>query len=80
MATKNISISVEAYERLRMMKEKNESFTDVINRITGKSSILEYAGILKGEVGEKLEKYIKERRALDNDRRARILRMLKDAT
>ena len=63
MATKTISITEEAYERLKMKKETNESFTDVINRITNKGSIMELAGILSEEEGNKLEKYIKERRS-----------------
>ena len=54
MATKTISITEEAYERLKTRKEKNESFTDVINRVTGKRSIMELAGILSKEEGEKL--------------------------
>lgn len=62
MATKTISITEEAYERLKMMKEQKESFTDVINRLTGKRSIMELAGILSKEQAEKLEKHIRERR------------------
>ena len=62
MATKTISITEEAYERLKMRKENNESFTDVINKITGKRNIMELAGILSKEEGKKLEEYIKERR------------------
>ena len=62
MATKTISITEEAYERLKMRKENNESFTDVINKITGKRNIMELAGILSKEEGKKLKEYIKERR------------------
>ena len=59
------------------MKEKNESFTDVINRVTGKSSIMEFAGILSEEEGEKLEVYIKERRKASRERSNKIREMLK---
>ncbi len=62
MPTRTISITEEAYERLKMQKEKNESFTDVINRITGRRSIMELAGILSKGQAEKLEKHIRERR------------------
>jgi len=77
MATKTISITEEAYERLRMRKEKNESFTDVINRVTGKRSLLELAGILGEEEADKLEKHIKERRAASRKRADKIREMLR---
>lgn len=77
MATKTISITEEAYERLKVKKEKNESFTDVINRVTGKRSLLELAGILSEEEADRLEKHIKERRAASRKRTNRIREMLK---
>lgn len=77
MATKTISISEEAYERLRTRKEKNESFTDVINRVTGKRSLLELAGTLRDEEADKLEKHIKERRLASRKRADRIREMLR---
>jgi len=46
MGAKNISISDEAYTRLAALKGSKESFTDVINRLTGRKSILELAGLL----------------------------------
>ena len=77
MATKTISITEEAYERLKTKKVKNESFTDVINRITGRRSIMELAGILSKEEGEKLEKYIKDRRKASREHSNRIRESLK---
>jgi len=35
MATKTISLTEEAYQRLREMKRDEESFTDVVLRVTG---------------------------------------------
>ena len=46
MGSRNISISDEAYHKLRDLKMKNESFTDVINRLANKTSILELKGLL----------------------------------
>jgi predicted CopG family antitoxin len=46
LGTRNISISEEAYSRLAARKKPHESFTDVINRLTEKKSILELAGTL----------------------------------
>ena len=77
MPTRTISITEEAYERLRVRKEKNESFTDVINKITGKRSLLELAGILSNEEADKLEKHIKDMRALSSKRMDRIIKELK---
>ena len=77
MATKTISITEEAYERLKMKKEKNESFTDVINKITGRRSLLELAGIFSEEDATKLEKHIKERRVASRQRLNRIREMLR---
>ena len=77
MPTRTISITEEAYERLKIRKEKNESFTDVINRMTGKRSIMELAGILSKEEGEKLERYIKDRRKASREYSDRIRESLK---
>ena len=77
MPTRTISITEEAYERLKVRKENNESFTDVINRITGKRSLLELVGILSNAEAEKLEKHIKERRKASRERVDRIREMLR---
>ena len=77
MPTRTISITEEAYQRLKMKKEQNESFTDVINRIAGKRDIMEFAGILSEEEGDKLEAYIKERRKASREHSNKIREMMK---
>ena len=77
MSVKTITITEEAYERLKMHKEAHESFTDVINKITKKGDILKYAGILSHEEGDKLEKYIARRRKASREHSDRIREMLK---
>jgi len=77
MPTRTISITEEAYERLKMQKEKNESFTDVINRISGKRSILELAGILSDEEVNKMEDFIKKSRLASRKRMDDIMKKLK---
>lgn len=77
MATKTISITEEAYERLKVRKEKNESFTDVINRVTGKRSLLELAGILSEDDAEKMEEYIKKSRLESEKQMKRAIQRLK---
>ena len=62
MGSRNISISDEAYSRLAGLKGSNESFTDVINRLTGRRSILELAGVLTEAEGEELRRNVEELR------------------
>ena len=62
MATKTISITEDAYERLAALKNENESFSGVIGRITHKPKLSDFHGILSEEVADKLEKSIKELR------------------
>ncbi|MFG1450355.1 MAG: antitoxin VapB family protein [Thermoplasmataceae archaeon] len=72
MGSKNISISDEAYLRLSELKSRNESFTDVINRLTKKTNILDLKGILKEEERGSLEKNIKNLRKASGKRMDRI--------
>jgi len=62
MATKSITITNEAYERLAIYKEKSESFSDVINKLTKKSSILDLVGLLSDKEADDLKRSIKETR------------------
>jgi len=62
MGSRNISISDEAYSRLAALKRSNESFTDIINRLTGKRSILELAGVLTAAEGNELRREVEDLR------------------
>ena len=77
MATKTISITEEAYERLKTRKNENDSFSEVIYKITGKRSLLEIAGSLSKEEASKVEEEIKKERDLSNRRINTISRILK---
>ncbi len=44
METKNIAITDDAYNLLKKRKKENESFSDVIRRITKKENIMKFAG------------------------------------
>lgn len=59
MATKTITITEDAYERLAAQKEDNESFSEVIGRITNKISLVSMAGILTEQEADKIEQRIK---------------------
>lgn len=66
MATKTITVTVKAYNRLAKLKKENESFSLVIERITKKKvNLMDYFGILSKETGEALERNIEELRKKD---------------
>ena len=62
MATKTITITEEAYNKLKVRKKGNESFSEVINRIAPYTDWSDFAGVLSEESARKLEKSIKESR------------------
>jgi len=77
MGTRNISISDEAYSRLAALKGPGESFTDVINRLAGRASVLELAGVLTGEEASTFRSGIRELRAESSARIARTSRRMR---
>ncbi|MBI2127322.1 MAG: antitoxin VapB family protein [Thaumarchaeota archaeon] len=62
MATKCITITTGAYEKLAALKESRESFSDVINRVAGRSSLLELVGILSHKEADELKGHVKDLR------------------
>ncbi len=44
MGTKTISLSEEAYDRLKRRKREGESFNDVVNRLAGERPLLDIVG------------------------------------
>lgn len=58
MGTKTISIKDEAYERLKRLKREGESFTNLVNRLTKKRSILELSKLVDKEEAESLAEAI----------------------
>ena len=69
MATKTISVTEEAYKRLRSRKGPDESFSGVILRLTEQRPLTDFAGMLSKSSVEAIRKAIeesrRERRALD---------------
>lgn len=82
MGTKTISLTEEAYERLKAAKKEGESFSDVVNRISPGVRLEEYWGILDEDAADELRETVAEGRdrrgAVRSERRERIARELSD--
>ncbi len=78
MSTRTISITEDAYERLKAKKEPRESFSDVIVRITKKGRLTDFAGILTDKEADDIEKSIRESRNRSRERMERIRKRLNE--
>ena len=64
MVVKTITITEEAYRSLRARKAGDESFSDVILRLTRRRPLRDFVGILSPESADAIRKAIDEDRAL----------------
>lgn len=64
MAVKTITITEDAYSRLKSAKMPEESFSEVIKRITSNRPLSDFSGILTKEAADELEKNMKENRKI----------------
>ena len=62
MATKNITITEDAYERLRTLKREDESFSDLVVRLTEGEDPMAFAGSCPG-----LGEHVPDSSSLDDD-------------
>ncbi len=64
MGSKNISLKDSTYEKLSMLKEEDESFSDVINKLTKKKTpnYLEFADVLSENTIKIIKEMKKERK------------------
>ncbi len=76
MGTKNISISDDAYQRLKAMRKPGESFTDVIERMTRSAGVLELVGVLSKSEGVELKRRIAELRKRSSERMSQTVERL----
>ena len=77
MATKNISITEEAYRKLANLRKGNESFSEIIMNVTKKGNWRKYFGILSEEKANILEKSISEGRKRHAEQHAQRSKELK---
>lgn len=63
MATKTISLSEDAYERLRAAKREGESFSDVVRRLTPGVKLADYYGVLDEDGADELKEIIAQNRS-----------------
>jgi predicted CopG family antitoxin len=68
MATKTLTITEDAYERLSALKEEGESFSEVIRRLTTKVRLSAFAGILTHEETKGVKEKIVKMRESSVDR------------
>ena len=77
MATKTLTITEDAYDRLASVKGKKESFSNVIVKHFPKRSLMELAGILTNAEANKLRKHVQERRKSSCERVDRMAERLR---
>ena len=66
MAVKTITVTENAYTALSHMKEPNESFSDVILRVSRRKPLSDFFGVLSAETGKRLEEAIYDTRKKRN--------------
>ncbi|KXA91416.1 hypothetical protein AKJ57_01240 [candidate division MSBL1 archaeon SCGC-AAA259A05] len=80
MGSKNISLRESAYERLSSLKKEEESFSDLVERLTrGKTpKYSDLAGILSKDTIETIENARKERKRADKAEFEEISKRFRD--
>ena len=72
MATKTLTITEDAYDRLFVLKEEDESFSEVIRRLTTKVKLSDFAGLLTNEEAKKAKERISLMREVSTKRMSAI--------
>ena len=77
MATKTISITEDAYDRLAVLRAGNESFSEIISRITNKAKLNDFFGILSKDEADKLGADIKQLRKVHRKSHAKRIKRIR---
>lgn len=78
MGSKTISVSEDAYARLKSRKRPGESFSDTINRLTERKRLSEIAGILDDDDIKVIKEAITSVRSRSRDRIAAMATEMSD--
>ena len=76
--TKNVTITDEAYERLKNTKQVYESFTDAILWLTKKKKLADFAGLLSDSEADILVKRIESSRKASRRRLEELGKSLRE--
>ena len=77
MATKTITITERAYEKLKLRKKENESFSDVINRVMPYTDWSDFIGVLSTKSANRLRKSIRESRKESEEKLTGLARLIR---
>ena len=76
MGTKSVRLDEEVYERIAAHKRDDETFSEVIGRLTSDYSLLEFAGGYAAEEADRHRKLLAKADAnASEDRRERLQRL-----
>ncbi|MHA1930204.1 MAG: antitoxin VapB family protein [Candidatus Thorarchaeota archaeon] len=78
MGSRTISVSDEAYTRLKALKKRGDSFSDVINRLTDKKRLSDLAGVLNEKEVKKVEAEIASIRKRSKKRMRRLVQEISE--
>lgn len=74
MGVRTIAVSDEVYGRLKALKRPDESFSKLLDRMSGRPSLTELVGALTRDQVDVLRRSIEEGRARSRARRNRAVR------
>lgn len=78
MSTKTISLSEDAYDRLKALKKEKESFSDLVRRLCSGVKLKNFYGVLSRESAEEMEKTIQKRREEHRNKHKERIKQLKE--
>lgn len=78
MSTKTISLSEDAYNKLKALKKDNESFSDVVRKVTKTSNISKFHGVLSDDTADEIEESIRKNREDNLERHSERVNNIKE--
>ncbi|APE95354.1 antitoxin VapB family protein [Halodesulfurarchaeum formicicum] len=77
MSRKTVSLTEDAYKRLKAKKRENESFSDVVNRLIAGVKLQDSHGVLAEDTAEAISEAVDSRRSehatQHKDRQGRLM-------